>query len=154
MKREIWLGVLVLILLSGICGYFARIAPRLGDSPDDLAWLRSNFKVSPQQMQKIEQLHHDYMPRCMEMCSRVRQANLAVQVVVANGNASNADIETAVSQAEKVKSECRVAMIRHVHEIAAAMPAEEGARYLKEIAPLLSDSAAHERAMAGHASNP
>lgn len=152
MKRELWLGVLVLILLSGICGYFARMG-RMGSSSDDLAWLRSNFKVSSQQMQEIEKLHQEYMPRCMEMCSRVRQANLAVEAVVAKGNANKADIESAVSQAEKVKSECRVAMIEHVHEIAAAMPPEEGARYLKEIAPLLSDTAAHERVMAGHANH-
>lgn len=100
-----------------------------------LAWLKVEYKLSDEQFQRIEALHENYYPRCMEMCHRIATANEQVNTLLQSASAMTPELEAALQAAEAVNTECRTATLKHLFAVAALMPTEQGQRYLRDTAP-------------------
>ena len=100
---------------------------------DEMAWMQTEFHLTPAQTAAIEQLHADYEPICMDHCSLIAHARKDL--------ASAATPEAkAAAQAELTRLEavCHDATLAHVQRVAAAMSPQEGARFLKLVGPKVS----------------
>jgi hypothetical protein len=80
MKRSIL--VLAIALVAGVtafCLIRAQIAAKpqsvLLDSMPELAWVKSELKLSDEQFAKVSALHAAYRPKCMEMCGKIAAAH-------------------------------------------------------------------------------
>jgi hypothetical protein len=92
-------------------------------SPDEIAWLRTEFHLTPAQLAAVKQLHADYHPVCMAHCAAITEAR-----------------ETSAPPAELARLEavCRDATLAHLQRVAAVMPPAEGTRFLALVTPKVS----------------
>ena len=90
-----------------------RMAMKEGDS---MMWLRAEFRLTEEQFEKIKRLHDDYYIECSIHCALIVEAR------------EEGQSEETVAQLE---ANCEQAMELHCRAVAAAMSAEEGARYLE-----------------------
>src|ERR1039457_86846 len=76
MRRSLTLVIAMLLagvaIASGSYLLGCRICARqLAASGDDLAWLRREFRLGDNEMQRIRQLHEGYLPKCHENCALI-----------------------------------------------------------------------------------
>lgn len=119
-------------LIAYACLYFhgtGRTNRASGIAPE-LAWLKTEFRLSDEQFARVAQLHAAYRPTCAEMCRRIDEQNSALQVLLAATNHVTLEIQTALAAAARVRTECQAAMLAHVYEVSRAMPPEQARRYL------------------------
>lgn len=105
-----------------------------------LAWLKAEYKLSDEEFRRIEEAHDAYYPKCMEMCKRIAQANRRVTELLQTSTTLTPEIEAALKTTEATNAECRAAMLRHIYQVAAMMPPDQGSRYIRETAPRLLSS--------------
>lgn len=119
-------------LLAYACLYFTgsgRGSNTAGTAPE-LAWLKSEFRLSEEQFARVAELHAAYRPTCAEMCRRIDEKNAALQKLLAATNSVTPEIQAALAAAARVRTECQAAMLAHVFEVSRAMPPEQARRYL------------------------
>lgn len=90
---------------------------------DEIAWLRTEFNLTPAQTVAIEKLHADYAPVCMAHCAAISEAR-----------------EKSAPPAELARLEavCRDATLAHLQRVAAVMPPAERTRFLALVGPKVS----------------
>ncbi|MEO8429368.1 MAG: periplasmic heavy metal sensor [Verrucomicrobiota bacterium] len=131
----------VLILLFGLvaaaaaygCIYFvctssARSLQR-SDKPE-LAWLKKEFNLSDAELKRISALHAAYLPHCREMCLQVDAQNTRLQTLLADAANATPEIDAALAESGRLRSECQRMMLRHFFQVSQTMPPEQGRRYL------------------------
>lgn len=136
MKRPILL--IVCTLAAGLLAFGLTrwaCAPRMAGPGDEIAWMQSEFKLTPSQVAVIEKLHDDYHPVCMDHCKRILQARK---------NLASAPDKTA-AQAELLRLEavCHDATLAHLQRVAAVMTPDQGARFLSLVQPKVSGQSHH-----------
>lgn len=116
-------------LAFGITHFCLR--PSSADT-DEIAWMRTEFKLTDTEVAAIEKLHDDYHPVCMKHCAAIMQARTRLDAA--------APSEKPAAQTELVRLEaiCRDATLAHLQRVAAAMPPVEGARFLALVQPKVS----------------
>lgn len=117
-------------------------APAVGDA-DEIAWLRREFRLTPGQAEKIEQLHAAYEPVCMEHCMQILATRKQLAAFADSGRQDSAEYRQAQTEMERLKRVCTEATRQHLETVAAAMSPEEGRRYIRLVGPKLSQ---HEHA--------
>ncbi|MEO7678768.1 MAG: hypothetical protein ABIV39_18600 [Verrucomicrobiota bacterium] len=135
MKRSSF--ILLLGLVVAVAGYSffyfpGTTQPRAAvqSSPPELAWVKSEFKLSDSEFTKICQLHLDYMPHCKEMCDRIDKLNMELEGLVLQTNAITSDIEMKMTEASQLRLECQKMLLHHFYEVSRQMPLPQGKRYL------------------------
>ena len=130
-----------LILLIGLiaaaaaygCIYFACTAPvrtlERSDKPE-LAWLKEEFHLSDSEFKRVSELHAAYLPQCQEMCRQIDAKNQQLEKLLAGATNMTPEIEAALADAARMRSECQTTMLRHFFEVSQTMPPEQGRRYL------------------------
>lgn len=138
--------VLVAALVSGLCGFFlvqrrqaASVQALSGTRGDDLAWIRTEFGLNESQFSTVRKLHEDYSVVCAKHCADIAAAQRRVQSLTAT-QASPAELEAARHDVATLEEVCNTSTRAHIHRVAAAMPPEQGARYLALIEPHLAQS--------------
>jgi hypothetical protein len=132
-------GLLILVLgLVGAmaaygCVYFAftscaRSLER-SDRPE-LAWLKDEFKLSDAEFKRVSELHAAYLPQCREMCLKIDAQNAQLQKLLASATNTTPEIDAALADAGKMRSECQRMMLHHFFQVSQTMPPEQGHRYL------------------------
>src|SRR6266850_1451044 len=135
MKR----GLLILVLglmaaaASYRCVYFtctssAREMQR--SSRPELAWLKDEFKLGDAEFKRVSELHASYLPQCQEMCRKIDAQNTQLQRLLANATNASPEIDAALVEAARMRSECQQMMLHHFFEVSQTMPPEQGRRYL------------------------
>ena len=140
MKNFRPLGSLLVALLSGgamfaICYVMAsctRVATA-GRHTDDLAWLGHEFHLKEAELARIRPLHNGYQPECGAMCARIAAKDREVTDALKGATNVTAEVERRLGEAAALRAGCQTQMLRHFQEVARAMPAEQGARYLSEM---------------------
>ena len=135
MKR----GVLILVfgLLAAVaaygCVYFActSCARSLehSDKPE-LAWLKDEFSLSDAELKRVSELHAAYLPQCREMCRKIDAQNAQLQKLLATATNATPELDAALAEAGRMRSECQRMMLRHFFQVSQTMPPEQGRRYL------------------------
>lgn len=129
--------ILVLGLLAGVaaygCVYFVCMSParslQQSDKPE-LAWLKEEFNLSDADFKRVSELHAAYLPQCREMCREIDAHNLKLQKIVSGATNMTPEINAAVSESARLRSECQTMMLRHFFQVSQTMPPEQGQRYL------------------------
>jgi hypothetical protein len=101
----------------------------------EIHWMRKEFALSDAAFEKVESLHLAYVPRCDELCMAVSESGRKVAELAAATPAMTEAIADAIAEDERVRGECRKALLGHLYETAAAMPPEAGKRFLEMALP-------------------
>jgi hypothetical protein len=122
-----WLITFVVALGAAVVTYAAffaindqpelRRAARAGDA---MRWLRAEYRLDDAQFAAIKRLHDDYGEVCGRHCAAI---------LAARERAAPAAEVAALEQA------CVDGMTNHFKQVAALMPAGQGARYLAAVLP-------------------
>ena len=133
-------GVLVLILAVGsafggyLTYYKCATAPAramLAKEDGEMQWLRHEYHLSDAQFSRIQQIHHEYAPKCDRNCERIARANAHLdQLILANKNYTP-EVEAGMKEYLTVQGECRQALLAHIYAVSAEMSPDDGARYLQ-----------------------
>lgn len=131
----------ILILAFGVavaaaaygCIYFACTASarslQQSDKPE-LAWLQQEFNLKDSEFKRVSELHAAYLPQCRDMCLQIDTQNAQLQKLFANATNVTPEIEGALAEASRLRSECQTMMLRHFFQVSQTMPPEQGHRYL------------------------
>lgn len=157
-------GALILLaaLALGLCVFFctrlmlgrldARAMPtEHGSRLPELGWLRHSFKLTDAQFEDIARLHAAYLPTCERLCERVRESDARVlRLGLKPGEPVSTELAAALRERGQLAAECQEALLRHIHEIAACMDADQAALYRARMIPhalgvsCCADAEAHE----------
>ena len=138
--------VLIAALVAGICGFFlvqrrhaATAAEWDSTRGDDLRWLRNEFRLSDTEFAAVKKLHEDYSIVCAQHCADIAGAQRRLQQLTRAG-APAADLEAARRDVAALEEVCNTATRAHIHRVAAAMPPDQGPRYVAMVEPHLAHS--------------
>jgi hypothetical protein len=127
-------------------------AKRMAGALDDLDWLRLEFKLSDAELTRVRTLHEGYLPRCREYCDQLAAKQRELSAALADGKPVNAQTEQLLRDIGEIRARCQADMLRHFAEVAAAMPSDQGQRYLATMQQLtLRSHEQTERAMSAEA---
>lgn len=141
MKKGIFLLVLAVVVALGSMFLTCRFYHH-GSSVE---WLRSEFRLNDEQMRQVTLLHDSYQAACDDMCQRIAAADTRLQTALKSGTSATPEVIAAITETDRVRTECRVAMARHFYQTAELMPADRRARYLEKVLPLVLHSRAAHR---------
>lgn len=137
-------GTLALVVLAAAVAGF--VCFRMNSDPqlhaaaatsDAMLWLRSDFHLTDAQFAAIRQLHASYAGTCEEHCRMIQEATRARDALAAaRGNA--AALVAANRGLQDLRQNCETAIARHVRQVAALMPPEDGRRYLALVLPKIA----------------
>ncbi|MCF3650422.1 Spy/CpxP family protein refolding chaperone [Synoicihabitans lomoniglobus] len=134
--------VIRLILVALVAGVVAfGITKQL--TPDatttsEVAWLESEFALTPEQAAKITALHDAYRPVCAAHCEAIMTTREALAAATAPSERAATE-----SQLQSLIATCHANTREHLRAVAAAMSSDQGQRYLDMIGPRLT---AHQHA--------
>jgi hypothetical protein len=135
MKRGVFILVLGLVGATAAygCVYLACTSSarslQRSDKPE-LAWLKEEFKLSDAEFNRVSELHAAYLPQCRELCQQIDAQNVQLQKLL--GEATNAmpEIDEALAESARLRTECQRMMLRHFFQVSQTMPPVQGRRYL------------------------
>lgn len=131
----------VLILLLGLfttvaafaCVYLVCIAPtrslQRSERPE-LAWLKEEFNLGDAEFKRISELHAAYLPECQERCRQIDAQDEQLRMLIATATNVTPEINSALSEAARLRAECQRMMLEHFFQVGQTMPPEQGSRYL------------------------
>lgn len=109
------------------------------DTMPELAWLRMELKLTPEQFTEVSSLHVAYRPKCMEMCHRISEAHEKIEVLARGGRKMSPELEQAIREHSKIHAESQEAMLKHLYETAAVLEANQANCYLDTMLPFALD---------------
>ena len=141
MKRR--LLILTVIAAAAVLAYgvshwcVMRRAPETpAASAEPLVWMQEEFQLDAATLDRVK----SYQPTCGDMCLAIAKANARVRTLTQQSRGVTPELAEAVREAHLRQADCRTAMLRHIYETAALLPAEAGRRYLSIVtARLLED---------------
>ena len=146
MKRIHWL---VIIPVLAVVAYFAsrrmshkepmQVHPSPGaeemampaTAKDGLLWLKSEFKLSDADYDRISNLHDAYLPGCMERCRDIARVRRELFALIQENKSVTAELKAKLEESGHQRAECSAMMLAHFYEVAAAMPPPAAKRYLE-----------------------
>ena len=105
------------------------------EAKEEIQWMRKEFALDDAAFQKVEALHLAYVPRCDELCMAVSKSSRKVADLAAATPTVTEELAAAIAEDERVRGECRKALLAHLYETAAAMPPEAAKRFLELALP-------------------
>jgi len=130
----IFAGILFLSV-GGYLGYYhfatTGTALMLCGTTGEMEWLKQEFKLTDPQFQTIKELHAAYQPKCDRMCEKVAGARAKLDRLIDGNQSVTPEVESAFKSYASVEEECRQAMLGHIYEVGAVMPAESRSRYVQ-----------------------
>lgn len=111
-----------------ICTASARSLQR-SDRPE-LAWLKEEFKLSDAEFKRVSEFHAAYLPQCRAKCREIDAQNVQLQKLLADATNMTPQIEHALGETSRLRSECQTMMLHHFFQVSQTMPPEQGRRYL------------------------
>ncbi|HET9524482.1 MAG TPA: periplasmic heavy metal sensor [Terrimicrobiaceae bacterium] len=127
-------GALFGVLFAGLAAA-AVVFVVVQDRSSPINWLRSEFSLSDSQARKVEQIHADYEEDCAQMCARIAQTDERLANLIRSSKQITPEIQAAIVETDRLRSECRAKMLEHFYRIAAQLPAEKQSDYLTVVLP-------------------
>jgi hypothetical protein len=158
MKRSRPILIVLVAVLAGILAYMgARLWPvapsRAGillDEMNELSWLKKELALTDAQMEAVARLHHEYRPKCEEMCARIHEADGRLIGLAAGSRTITPELSAAIHEAARVRAECQKAMLVHLHQTAALLEPAQAEKYMAAMLPLALGVSSPESGHAGH----
>ena len=141
------LTILIVALLAGVVAFMlTRTHQRavqsevLLDSLPELAWLRTELKLSDEQFGKASELHKAYRPTCAEMCRNISEAHARLSTLAQGGSGMTPELNAAIQNHARVHAECQAKMLEHLYQTAALLDERQAKRFLQATIPHALDS--------------
>lgn len=133
------LQLALLVTVAALLGYgLTRVVlappPTAPAMADQLAWLAREFRLTPAQAAEISRVQAAYDPICAEHCAAVIAARDTL--AAATTPEQRAAAQTELGRLEKI---CADATRAHLRNVAAALPADQSARFLEMMEPHLAN---------------
>jgi DNA repair exonuclease SbcCD ATPase subunit len=146
MKRT--LLVLSLGLVAGTTahlGWFAAKRPEPVDSLDtQLAWIRTQLDLAPDQYRQLKQLHEQLGPRQLQLAAEVERLRAAFARFERErreaGEVDFLEVARAAADSRSLDRECDASARQLVSAATRVMTPEQRQRYLRLLAPALKDA--------------
>ena len=139
MKTFVRFGLLALAVAAlafGLTRWFS--CPHTGSDADEMAWMKTEFHLTPPQTAAIAKLHDAYDPVCQLHCRLIRETRARLTAIETATPRRPADYAAAQSEMTRLKAVCHDATRQHLEAVAAQMPPGEGRRFLALTLPKLS----------------
>lgn len=144
MKKGLY--ILTAAFLAGVLAFCLmrshKTAQSLGslvDSMPELAWVRTDLKLTDEQFARVSQLHAAYRPKCVEMCRRISDAHEKIEGYARKDRRVSPELDEAIRYHAQIHVECQQAMLKHLYETAAVLDENQAARYLETMLPYALD---------------
>jgi Spy/CpxP family protein refolding chaperone len=137
-KTFVRLSLLALVVAALAFGLTRWLAPHPHADADEMAWMKTEFHLTPAQTAAIEKLHEDYSPVCMEHCRLIREARARLTALDAANQRATPDYAAAQAEMTRLKAVCHDATQKHLKAVAAQMSPDEGRRFLDLTIPKLA----------------
>ncbi len=138
--------ILLIAILSGACAFMLvrtsishAKSGSLLDTMPELSWVKSEFELSDDQFEKVQQLHEAYRPECVAMCERIWKAHERLDKAARGGKELTPELSAAINDHAQVHAECQQKMMHHLYQTAAVMNEDQAKRYLDEMLPYALD---------------
>lgn len=138
--------VLLLLVLAGAAAFClthsVKTAERksaLLDHMPELAWVRSELKLTDEQFAKVSELHAAYRPKCEAMCQRILEAHKKLDHLASKDQAVSDELKAAIREHADIHAECQEAMLQHLYKTADLLDAQQAAKYLETMLPYALD---------------
>lgn len=133
-------------LLLGLAAFFGTRAvlhwqcqkDKIGCATPEIAWMRKDLGLNQETFARVAELHRAYLPVCAEMCRRIDASGKKLHNLASQHHAVGPELVSAMAEDEKVRSDCRLAMLQHLYATAAVMSPEQAERFLKLTLPSVS----------------
>jgi len=129
------LALAVGALAFGLTRWLARPA---SVEADEMAWLRTEFHLTPAQAAAIEKLHAAYDPVCTEHCRLIRETRARLRSLEPAGRRDAPGYAPAQADMTRLKAVCHDATEKHLEAVAAVMSPDEGRRFLALTLPKIA----------------
>jgi len=128
----------------GHLGWFSTQRPEPIDSLEtQLAWIRADLGLAPEQFSRIKQLHEQLEPRQLHLAAEVARLRAEFAAFererVEAGEVDFLKVARAAADSRTLDMECNVSARQLVAAAANLMTAEQRRRYLEILAPALKD---------------
>lgn len=130
MKRLLLLAVVVIVAGAGSYALTRLLVPPPPQHEDQVAWLKREFNLTPEQAARVEKIHRDYIPVCSDHCAAIVDARERLAAAP-----DDPALRAEVARLERV---CNEATLQHVREIAACMDRHHGRRFLQLVEPRIA----------------
>ncbi|QSR83875.1 Spy/CpxP family protein refolding chaperone [Methylacidimicrobium sp. B4] len=95
-----------------------------------LQWLRHELDLTDRQMDAISRLQEAYRPSCQTMCRQILASDSKLRELFEQNRSITPEMLTAMAERDQLRSKCRRAFLRHVHEVSGELSAPQRQRYL------------------------
>ena len=119
-------------LLATVAVYFWKL-----ERSSSTSWLRVQFALDDQEAKTVERIHNQYQTECASMCARIVQTDQQLAQLIFDAPQVTPEIQNAIIETDRLRSECRVKMLEHFYRIAAELPATRRREYLQMVLPVV-----------------
>lgn len=134
--------IIAVAIVSAAGGYFVAKPDRPAALPGpgtDLQWIRTEFALNDAQFAAVQSLHEKYSGQCAQHCADIIAARHRLEELRASQPPpAAADLTAAEHRLLELEAFCNEATRAHVRRVSAAMPAEQGERFLRTVEPHLA----------------
>ena len=114
------------------------------DAMPELAWVRTDLKLTDEQFAKVSDLHAAYRPKCTDMCRLISEARGRIEAAARGSREMTPELEAAIREHAETQIQCQKAMLKHIYETAAVLDRHQATRYLETTLPFALDFAPAE----------
>ena len=107
------------------------------DAMPELAWARTDLKLTDEQFAKVSDLHAAYRPKCSDMCRLISEARGRIEAAARGSREMTPELEAAIREHAETQ-------IQHMYETAAVLDRHQATRYLETTLPFALDFAPAE----------
>lgn len=129
------------LLLATAAFYLTRqsidFAPGQSGLALGMSWLKREYQLDDETFAKVTQAHRRYFRECAERCHELDDLNRHFLSELQADATPKSDLDAVQVLQESLCHDCRLAMITHVHEVAALMPTDSGNRFIADVQSVL-----------------
>lgn len=139
--------ILFIALSTGTISFVAMRSQRLAhrqpeillDTMPELAWLKTDLKLTDAQFERVKELHAEYRPQCEELCHRIATAHVRLDEESHSGRGMTPELRNEIEDHARIHAECQEAMLTHLYRTAAVLEKDQAKRYLDKMLPFALD---------------
>jgi len=138
--------ILLFFLLAGVAAFCVMRSQKsaeqkgvLLDNMPELAWVRSELKLTDEQFAKVAELHAAYRPKCVQMCRRIAEAHEKLDRLAKRDHAVSEEFRAAIREHAAIHAECQETMLEHLYQTAAQLDTQQASKYLETMLPYALD---------------
>ena len=103
----------------------------MNEAQPELAWLKTEFKLTDAEFQRLTKLHEAYLPQCAQRCARIAELNSKLERLLGQASSVTPEIQQVLAERATMRADCEAEMLNHFLEVSRTMPPEQGKRYLE-----------------------